>query len=72
MSDTDLTIYAILVYAVYRCINTARHGHCLTEDQVYDMLEEYSKTSVRGHSKSSAVLFRFAQGRFIPPRPLPL
>ena len=67
MTDTDLIVHAILVYAVYRAQGSTRHKHALTEAQVFDMLEGFAKTAVHGHSKSAAALFKVSRGRFIPP-----
>ena len=66
MSDDALTLFAVLVYAVYRTFNQARHtDYVLSKQQLYDMLEENAKTGVRHHGKSTAVLFDRAHLRHI-------
>jgi len=56
MSDAALTLFAILVYAVYRTTNQARRTNTQSEQHIYDMLEENAKAATRHHAKSSAVL----------------
>jgi len=65
MTDTRLTLTAILVYAVFRTTNAARLKEHITETVVTDMLEEYCKIALKGHAQSSSVLHEALVGRFV-------
>ena len=67
MSDSLLTLFSILVYAVYRTTNDLRDKGEVSGGIVHDMLEEFSKTAVRGNIKSSAVFFQAVHGRHLKP-----
>jgi len=64
MSNELLTLFAILVYAVYRTTNGLRDTCEVSREIVHDMLEEYSKTAAQGNNKSSAVLYQAVHGRY--------
>ena len=65
MTATRLTLTAVLVYAVFRTTNAVRGKEDITETVAADMLEEYCKTAVKGHTQSSSVLHEALVGRFL-------
>ena len=68
MSAYALTLQALLVYAVYRTTNAARHSDSLSPQHIYDMLEEFIKGAARGHDNASRVLHEALRGRYCLPR----
>ena len=65
MTNTRLTLTAVLVYAVFRTTNAVRGKEDITESVVTDMLEVNCKTAVKGHTQSSAVPHQVMVGRFL-------
>ena len=64
LSDKQLTLFAVLVYSVFRTTNALRNLVDVRPNVVFDMLEEHAKNAVKGHSKSASVLYEVMQGRF--------
>jgi hypothetical protein len=68
MFANALTLHALLVYAVYRTTNAARHTDPLPPQHIYDMLEEFVKVAARGHGNATRVLDEALRGRHCLPR----
>ena len=73
MSNELLTLFAILVYAIYRTTNDLRDNCEVSREIVHDMLEEFSKTAARGNNKSGGtVLYCTKQCMGVTPLALPV
>jgi hypothetical protein len=64
MSDTSLTLTALLVYSVYMAFNHVRHNGFQSDAHLFDMLEQHCKLAVCNHPASQRVLYAARQGYF--------
>ena len=65
MSDASITLFAILVHAVYRTTNHARNHGVGDSNEVFDMMEHFCKMAVQGHPASQKVLHSATHARHI-------
>jgi hypothetical protein len=56
MSDVELVLGALTVYAVYSAVNTLRHTARMRSEHIPDMLIEFCKLGTMGHSHSLKIL----------------
>ena len=56
VDEKTLTLRASLVYAVFRTTNALRHNPTTSREVAHDMLVQFAKEAVRGHSKATAYL----------------
>ena len=55
-NDIALVKRAVAVYAIYRATNHLRHHASNDAQVIIDMLQQYAREAVRGHSKATAYL----------------
>ena len=65
MSDYQLTLVALSVYAVYRAQQVCRRDLSIDGEQVDRLLQQLCKTGALKHPKSTAVLDHAIRGRFV-------
>ena len=65
MKDEDLTIMAVINYAMHRATAHYRGSVAPVETSVQDALEQWSKIAVEGHGPSAFVLAHARRGRYL-------